>query len=262
MNEPLISIITPSYNQGKYIEETILSVINQTYRNIEYIIMDGCSTDETREVLEKYKDNNNIKIYIEKDKGQTDAINKGFKMAKGELVGWINSDDKLKPDCIQNIVEEYYKNKSASIFYGSIDFIDENGRKMKSKEIHEVDYNYLLNVNPDINQIGSFYNTEYVRNIGYLNETINFTMDYDLWLKLLKINKGIKLNKILGEFRMQSASKTMTHGNAIKFWKDIFKIRKENHSDKRKIFSKIHIRFYKWCLIAAINRFGIKVEIK
>ena len=91
-NKPLVTIVTPSYNQGQFIEETILSVLNQTYNNIQYIIIDGDSTDGTKKVLDKYKNRVDV-IISEKDKGQTDAINKGFKLAKGELVGWLNSDD-------------------------------------------------------------------------------------------------------------------------------------------------------------------------
>src|SRR5438045_443911 len=100
MENTKVSIITPSYNQGQFIEETILSVLNQTYQNVEYIVIDGGSTDNTLDVVNKYKDKIDV-IISEKDNGQSDAINKGFKIAKGELIGWLNSDDALYPYCVE-----------------------------------------------------------------------------------------------------------------------------------------------------------------
>lgn len=261
MNEMLVTIITPSFNQGKYIEETIQSVLNQTYNNIEYIIVDGCSTDETIQILNKYKNDARIDIIVEKDNGQTDAINKGFRIAKGKLVGWINSDDILKKDCVENIVNAYEFDKNAAIFYGNIEFIDENSKFIMKCTANKVSYNYLLNVNPDVNQQGSFYNLDYVKKVGYLDDSINFTMDYDLWLRLLKISSAINLNKVVAEFRMQTKSKTMTSGNGIKFWKDIFSIRNNKHKDNEKMFALIKLKFVLW-IFTSIKRKTIKFIIR
>ena len=143
-NNPLVTIVTPSYNQGQFIEETIKSVLNQTYSPIQYILVDGGSTDNTMEIVEKYRDKINIIIH-EKDEGQSDAINKGFKLAEGELVGWVNSDDILYPDCVENIVSLYSKKSDGSIYYGSlIDFIDNNSKKYKSVQLLVKDKNTLL----------------------------------------------------------------------------------------------------------------------
>ena len=111
-----VSIVTPSYNQGQFIEETILSVLNQSYKNIQYILVDGGSTDNTMEIVNKYKGEIDVIIH-EKDKGQSDAINKGFKLSDGVLVGWINSDDILYPDCIEKIVDLFRSNPDGSIYY-------------------------------------------------------------------------------------------------------------------------------------------------
>jgi glycosyltransferase involved in cell wall biosynthesis len=252
MEKPLVSIITPSYNQGEFIEDTIRSVINQTYTNIEYIIMDAKSTDSTIKILEKYKDKSNIKIVIEKDKGQSDAINKGFKLASGEIIGWINSDDVLKLDCVENIVNAFNNNKAAAIVYGDIEHIDEQGNFIKRVIPRELTYDSLLNVHPDVVQPGSFYKGDYVREVGYLDENIHFAMDYDLWLRLLKKGKAIRLNAVLAEFRLQSNSKTVGSGNWKKFWRDIFDVRKSKH--KPKLISRLNFYFIIWMFKAALYK--------
>lgn len=208
---PLITIVTPSYNQGQFIEETILSVLNQTYKNIEYIVVDGGSTDNTMEVVNKYRDRIDI-IINEKDKGQTDAINKGFRLAKGELVGWINSDDILYPDCVLKIVELYQKHQDGAIFYGSrSNFIDEKGIIFKLNIIEIPNRNHLLNHNYSVIQQGSFYSIALIKKCNYLNEKLHFCMDLDLWLKLLEFGPIYSHNsQPLAAFRFWGETKTIT----------------------------------------------------
>ena len=157
MNENIkVSIVTPSYNQGKYIEHTIQSVLNQTYKNIEYIIIDGGSTDNSLEIIDKYRGWVDV-VISEKDKGQSDAINKGFKLATGTLAGWINSDDLLYPDCVEKIVELYIQHPNGSIYYNSFnEFIDKNGNGLKIYQHIIPDKTHLLKDNYDVIQQGSF----------------------------------------------------------------------------------------------------------
>lgn len=216
----LVSIITPSYNQGRFIEETITSVLNQTYTEIEYIIIDGGSTDNTMSVINKYRDKINIVVH-EKDKGQSDAINKGFRLAHGELVGWINSDDKLHPECIEKIVELYNIHPDGVIFYGSrIDVIDAASQKQKEWGTKIPDREYLLRERYDVVQPGSFYCTDKVREAGYLDETRYYCMDLDLFLKLLQTGKIYSYDRApLAAIREWGDTKTST--GRQKFLKDI-----------------------------------------
>lgn len=236
--EVKVTIVTPSYNQGQFIEETILSVLNQTYKNIQYIIVDGGSTDNTMEVVEKY--HNQIDIIIhEKDKGQADAINKGFKLANGVLVGWINSDDILYPDCVEHIVELYNKKSDGAIYYSSYnDSIDKYGNKLSTYKRLIPDKQHLLNTNYDIIQQASFYKHDIVKQINYLEANLHYCMDLDLWLRLLNHGPIYSCNtQPLGAFRIWEESKT-TNGR-YKFLREIRKVLLKNGAN---IFSKNIIR--------------------
>ncbi len=127
-----VSIITPSYNQGKYLEQTIQSVLNQTYSNIEYLIVDGGSTDNSVDIIKKYEEN--ISYWVSKpDNGQADAINKGFKLAKGKLVCWVNSDDILYPDYVTDRVQQFKENPNVDMIYGDI----EKGPDPSTRRLHK-----------------------------------------------------------------------------------------------------------------------------
>jgi glycosyltransferase involved in cell wall biosynthesis len=208
-----ISIVTPSFNQGQFIEETILSVLNQTYKNIEYILVDGGSTDNTMEIVDKYRDKIDI-VISEKDKGQSDAITKGFKLCTGVLAGWINSDDILYPDCVEKIAALYHENPDGSIFYPStLDFIDKNGKIQFIQQQKIPDKNHLLNIDFSVIQQGSFYNTTYLKEVGYVDETIYYCMDLDLWLRLLDHGRIYAYEpKALSAFRIWEETKTNLAG--------------------------------------------------
>src|ERR1035437_5829495 len=140
---PLVSIITPSYNQAQFLEKTILSVLSQNYPNIEYIIIDGGSTDNSADIIRKYE--NKISFWIsEKDKGQSDAINKGWKRAKGKYCSYLNSDDELVPGAVSKIVEAFEKNQDAGVVYGDYTFIDENEKEISRERGRQTDLRKLL----------------------------------------------------------------------------------------------------------------------
>ena len=224
MNEVKVTIITPSYNQGDYIERTILSVLNQSYKAIEYIIFDSCSTDNTMNIVNKYKDK--LKVFVEKDKGQTDAINKGFRMASGDIIGWINSDDELLPDCVEKVVNAFKSNENIGIVYGDTILIDQNNNKIGDAKCPNINLNKLLNTNSSVIQPGSFYKKDLVQKVGYLNDKLSYVMDFDLWIKLLKISNAYYIPQYLSEFRFHDSSKTQSA--YLKFLPEKIKIIIEN----------------------------------
>lgn len=208
---PLVTIITPTYNQGQFIEATIKSVLGQTYKNIEYIVIDAMSADNTEKVLEKYQNKIN-KIIREPDQGQSDAIVKGFKMAQGDLVGWINSDDTLYPDCVEKIVAAYQKSPQAVLFYNSkIDIVSESGVFQRVVDVPVYDRNRLLRHSNTLVQPGSFYSNKALAKVGYFNKNLKFSMDLDLWLRLLNVGESVNISsEPIAAYREWGGTKTAT----------------------------------------------------
>jgi len=251
MNDIKVSIITPSYNQGQFIEETILSVLNQTYKNIEYILIDGGSTDQTMEIVDKYKDRINI-VISEKDKGQSDAINKGFRLANGVLSGWINSDDILYPTCAEELVKTYTENPDAAVFYTPyLNFINASGGCMYARYLSITQKDDLLYRKYDIHQPASFYNSELLKRIDYLDASIQYCMDLDLWLRLLDHGPIVPIsNKPQGAFRIWEATKTSTGTLAF-----LAEIRNTLRKNSVKIWGKLVLKTYYQALRFKAARF-------
>ncbi len=229
---PKISIITPSYNQGQFLEQTINSVLNQNYSNLDYIVIDGGSTDNSVEIIKKYKK------YLswwgsEKDNGQSDAINKGLSKCSGEIFNWICSDDYLEPDAL-DIVSNLFHDISVRVVSGRFRLIDE-----KSKNDHLVLDGILLDDTPEkafaraaMTQPATFWRIEDIRKFGGVNERLHYFMDLELLLKYLLHYglKGIKKTAtILANYRVHSESKTAKEMDNSKIKTDsAFNIEKNN----------------------------------
>ena len=207
-NLPIVTVVTPSYNQGEFIESTILSVLEQDYPNIEYIIMDGKSTDGTLDILKKYDDR--IKWFSEKDRGQSHALNKGFKIARGSVIGWLNSDDRYLPGAIANAVETFQKYPQCGLVYGNCRIIDENESICGSLVVN--DYSMKGFVSSDsinICQPAAFFKKEVLEKVGYINEDLHYIMDFDLWIRFSLVTEFVKSNDFLADFRVHGSSKTI-----------------------------------------------------
>mgnify|MGYP000264631671 CR=1 FL=1 len=212
---PKITIVTPSFNQAKYLEETIRSVLLQNYPNLEYIIVDGGSTDGSVDIIKKYE--KHISYWVsEPDKGQSDAINKGFKKATGVYGNWINSDDLLAYHALHTLAQHIKKHPSNTVFIGDyIEFHEKTGEaNRKRSDIRTLEQlvdlkNYWRR--PGGNQIGqqaTFFPLKLFRAVGGLNENNHNTMDYELWGKFLNAGAEIApIHEILGYFRIYPGQK-------------------------------------------------------
>ena len=183
MRNPLVSIITPSYNQGRFIRATIESVLGQDYPNLEYIVMDGGSGDETLAVLKDYA--SRLTCLSEKDRGQSHAINKGFRLARGSLLFWLNSDDVILPGAVRAAVAEFTQNPAAGAVYGDGYLLDEDGAVTSPFTATEP-FNLwkLVHLSDYILQQTLYVRREVLDDIGDLDESLHFTMDWDLLIRI------------------------------------------------------------------------------
>ena len=211
MVNPLVTIITPSFNQASFIRSTIESVLGQDYPHIEYIIVDGGSTDSTIDILRSYGDK--IRWISEPDRGQSDAINKGFRMANGEIVAWLNSDDTYEPGAVTNAVAEFIKNPEIGLLYGDGNIIDENGNLVaKFGFTREFNLWSLIHLYDYILQPTTFFQRKALESVNYLDINLHYGMDWDLWIKLGSKYPVCYLKKTLANSREYGETKTSTGG--------------------------------------------------
>ena len=204
---PLVSIITPSYNQARFLEETIHSVLSQDYPNLEYILVDGGSTDGSLEIIQRYADR--LAWWVsESDRGQTDAINKGFAHARGEVLAWLNSDDTYLPGAITQAVAFLQAHPEASLVYGDANLVDEHGNILGSFPARQTDLRRMLRGSVHIPQQASFFRGELWPKVGPLDPEFYFAMDYELWLRLAKQGELIYTPQRWANFRLHQGGKT------------------------------------------------------
>lgn len=207
-DKPLVSIITPVLNRIKYVEECILNLLNQTYPNIEHILVDGSSTDGTVEILAMYKAKNpdRIRYISEPDNGLGDAVNKGWRMAKGEILGWIDVGDTYKPDAVQAIVEGF-KTSGADVVFGGGDMINSKGEFLRTYITN--DFNLKETIR-DRNQMhtppSAFYRREVIKELGWVTPNSGETIE--LHIAAGKKYKIYRIDKLIFTIRLQADSIT------------------------------------------------------
>ena len=209
---PLVSIITPSYNQGQFLEATLRSVLEQDYPHLEYIVIDGGSQDGSPEIIRRYAGR---LAYWESqpDRGQSHAINKGLQRASGEILGWLNSDDLLLPGTLQTVVETFLAEPAVDVIYGRLERIDAAGSLLPTPELPKdrVEFGLPLLIGECVvNQPGCFWRREAMLRAGWLDESLRYSMDYEYWMRLaLSGVRFRRLSQPVARFRLSGASKTV-----------------------------------------------------
>ena len=251
-----ISIVTPSLNQGKFIERTILSVLGQKGEfDLEYIIVDGGSEDDSLSIIRKYEDR--LRWVSEKDRGQSDAINKGFNMGSGDILAWLNSDDTYEPDALSEVADQYKKTRFNWCF-GNCKNIDEDDSEIrkaitKYKIFESKRYSYRRLLSKDfISQPAVFFTRNVYQEVGLLDLNCHYSMDYDYWLRIGKKYSPVYINKFLANFRWQRGSK-----NSENFKKAAFEtyLTAKRHATSRDVYPAIFRHYLHYVILTLSYKF-------
>ena len=256
MTLPLVSIVTPSYNQGRFLESTIRSVLEQEYPNIEYILVDGGSTDGSIDIIQRHSDR--FAWWVsEKDKGQTDAINKGFSHAQGDILAWINSDDTYEPYAVSEAVDFLRAHPEVGLVYGDANFIDETGGVIARFPAAQTDYQRLRRGYVHIPQQAAFWRADLWKKVAPLDPSFFFAMDYDLWIRLAAHAALKNKPRVWANFRLHVGGKTITADERC--WPEMLRI---HYRDGGSWFSIIQAKYYIRKVIEPALRLRMKMRLR
>ena len=216
----LLSIITPSFNQARYLETTIQSVLSQDYPRVEYIVIDGVSTDGSVDIIKKYE--NRLAYWVsEKDNGQADAINKGIARAKGDVVAWLNSDDYYLPNAISNAVKVFEGIPGLVLAYGDMLAVNELGQTINNLKYNQLSLEDLLCFQI-IGQPAVFFRREAFEKAGGLDTTFHFLLDHHLWIRLAQQGRILHVPQTWAAARYHAEAKN--RAKAAEFGREAFRI--------------------------------------
>jgi len=215
-DNPLVSIITPVLNGIKYLEPCLQSVLSQSYPRIEHIFVDGCSTDGTLEMLKSYAARypDRIRFISERDSAVGEAWNKGVKLAKGEILGWLGSDDMSEPGAVQAVIEFFVTHPGAYFVFGDCNIINEKGELLRKYPTKDFNLEELLNNSCMVPTPSSFYRREVIEEIGYYNTNGN---DYEFLIRAAEVFLIYRIKKVLSNFRIRKDSQTGAK-KTLKMW--------------------------------------------
>jgi glycosyltransferase involved in cell wall biosynthesis len=249
---PLVSIVTPSRNQAAFLEATMQSVLGQDYPEIEYLIIDGASTDGSLEIIKKHQ--KQLAYWVsEPDLGQTDAINKGFAHARGEIFAWLNSDDMVLPGTISRAASYLVNHPEIGMVYGDADFIDESGRVIGRFPARQTDYRRLKHGYVHIPQQSAFFRASLWHQVGPLDPSFYFAMDYDLWVRIARIARIDYIPEVWSCFRLHQDAKTIAADDRC--WPEMMRI---HWRDGGSLFSPIVFKYLARGVLAPLIRFRRK----
>lgn len=211
--QPKISIVTPSFNQATFLEEALWSVKNQNYPHVEHIVVDGASTDASVEILRRYASLpgwEHLRWLSEPDRGQSDALNKGFQMATGDIVGWLNSDDRYRPDCFKAVIGGFDQHPHADVLYADYTFVDEKGRLLQvRREISFSHFVLLYHRVLFIPTTATFFRRRIFEDGNFLDLSYNYSMDHEFFVRLARRGYRFQhMSEVIADFRWQPNSKS------------------------------------------------------
>lgn len=205
--EPAVSIVSPCLNAARFIEAAVESVLAQDYRRIEYIIMDGGSTDGTLEVLKRYQDR--LRLISARDGGTADAIQRGFDLSTGSILAWLNADDVLLPGAVSAVVRGFETHPENAVIYGRATWIGEAGSAIGPYPVRDFDPS-LLARECFLCQPATFFRREAFENVGGLDPDLELTFDYELWIRMARTHRFQWIDRELALSRMHPANKTLS----------------------------------------------------
>jgi glycosyltransferase involved in cell wall biosynthesis len=216
---PLVSIITPSLNQGRFIRETIESVLSQDYPRLEYIVVDAGSTDNTLDILRSYGDR--LIWSSAPDLGQANAVNTGFRLAKGEMLGWLNSDDTYHPGAVKAAVEYLATHADTAVVYGNAYYIDEKNAVIGTYPTEDFSLERMAEACL-ICQPTAFIRRAALDAVGLLDPTLRYCMDYDLWIRLGRRFRIDRFHRVIANSRRYPETKSFASRDEL--FKEIYAV--------------------------------------
>ena len=242
---PLVSIITTTFNSIKYLETCIQSVLNQGYPYIEHVFVDGGSSDGTLDMLASYQARypERIRFISEPDRGSVDAWNKGWTIARGDIFGWLGSDDVFEPDAMATVVEFFKANPDAHFVFGGCNIINETGELIRKYQIKDFDLEEVINDAHYIPCPSAFYRREVIEKVGFLDINLN---ELDYWIRVGKVFQIYRMDKVLSNFRVHPDSISYSKGADKMYARKSFIISRRHGGS---LFSPRAIRYYRLVVI-------------
>lgn len=211
---PSISVITPSYNQGRFIEQTILSLRGQSYRQFEHIIVDAGSTDETLDILRKYQGSYDMTWFSEPDGGMYEGVNKGLRRASGQILAYLNSDDLYLPWTLEVVADHFSRNGHTDLLYGDVVFLDDATQTFELTFCPPFNLSWAIHIG-GLYQPTVFWRRRAYEKVGGFDETLKFVGDYEYWLRIASQSTVERLSEFLAVDRLQSQAKRFVHRNLL-----------------------------------------------
>jgi glycosyltransferase involved in cell wall biosynthesis len=244
----LVSIVVPSFNQGKFIKEAIDSILSQDYRPIEILVLDGGSTDLTLDILRSYEGIAELRCWSEPDNGVVDAVNKGLSKARGEIIAVQSSDDVYLPGAISAAVRFLEANPNISLTFGDVELIDEHSEVIGRDILSSFDLREYLGRFTYIPQPTAFFRADVVRSVGGWRDGVSYAADADFWMRIAIGNKVGKIDKLVARYRYHPEQRDSQKAKIVRDWEasvlDLLKSKDLDRSTRR--FAKMGIYLAKY----------------